>query len=69
MQWTDAIVQTSMTVVPDPCGAYTHELYDATSGSPLALDVDVFPSEDLASSTKSLTVATTDFAKAARYTL
>ena len=51
------------------CGAYTHELYDVTTGSPLALDAGVFPSEDLVSSTKSLSVATTDFAKAQVYTL
>ena len=45
------------------CGAYTHELYDVTTGSPLALDTGVF-TNDLAVSTKWLSVATTDLMKA-----
>ena len=54
---------------PDPCGAFTHELWDVTSGSPVAVDSAVFSSIDVASSTKTMTVYSADPAKAADYTL
>ena len=49
------------------CGTYTHELSILATG--LALDTNVFPSEDLVSPTKSLSVATNDFTKAQLYSL
>lgn len=66
MTWTDSVVTTSITSAVDPCGTYVHSLTDVAIGS---LDTAVFPTSDLASATKSLDVATTDFAKVGVYTL
>ena len=57
-----------MTTVPDPCGAYTHELYDFNTTLNL-LDSNVFTLSDLTLPTKSLDVATTDFTLAGTYNL
>ena len=69
LQWTDSIVSSTISTVPDPCGALTHELFDVTSGTPLALNSNVFPASDLISATKSLTVATTDDSLVGTYTI
>ena len=68
LSWTDSIVTSDITAVPDPCGALTHDITDA-SAAVLSSYSNIFPSYDLASASKTLDVATTNFADAMAYPL
>ena len=64
ISWTDAIVTSDVTLVPNPCPAIAFNVVDTATG--LAPDVSIFTS-DLASATKTLDVATSDMLLAGTY--
>ena len=66
LSWTDSIITSAISVTPDPCGAFTHSIVDASSAS-LAAYSNIIPAFDTASATKTLDVATSDFADAQSY--
>ena len=67
--WTDTDIISFVSTLPDPCGVITHELQDVSSGSATSLDTAVFSAIDLASTTKTFSVATSDLTKTGSYTL
>ena len=66
ISWTDAIVTSDVTIVPNPCPTLAFNIVDTATG--LAPDTSVFTS-DLASATKTLDVATSDMLQASTYSL
>ena len=63
ISWTDSIVSTTATGI-EPCGPYVYELVQvetlANSEMDVPLDLDVFPTHDLTSATKTIDVQTND---------
>ena len=66
LAWTDTIVTSDVIAIPDPCGAFTHEV-TGPAGEALSTYSSIIPTFDLASATKYLDVETTDFTQVGSY--
>ena len=70
ISWDDSIIASNPVTVVQPCGAFNYELYQMNDqGQEISLDLEVFPSNDLSSATKTLNIATTESSKLKLYTL
>ena len=69
LSWSDSNIVTSISTTVDPCGPFTHELYDISSGSIIDLTTLGPFTFDSTQQTKVLNVQTSDAADIGIHTL